>query len=881
MKKSKTILKISLIFTALLLLSAGAVFSQTTIKGKIIDAEDNSPLVGATVVLDGTTTGSQVALNGTFSFIATASGEQKVVVTYIGYLSKSFDVNLTGAEVDLGVIELNSSAIGIKEINIIANIAVDRKTPVAVSSISTQDIIREGGSLEVPELLNQTPSVYATKQGGGFGDSEIHLRGFDQRNIAIMVNGVPVNDMENGWVYWSNWAGIGDALRTMQVQRGLGASKLAINSVGGTINMVTKSTDAKKGGSIQASVTDYGNFKTILSLNTGKTASNWAISFVGSRTTGPGYIDETWVDAWSYYLSIAKEWDKHLLQLTAIGAPQKHGQRLFSVSEGVHDEFGNKYNQHWGSYEGNVLMERENFYHKPQIALNWYFTINEKAFLSTSAYMSFGRGGGTGTIDNRERNGDPTTGLPRFRIGDDLNGQIAWNAVADENATHTDTVVLATGEFLANGNLYAEDGEIEGEGGYQVSKNVLRNSVNRHNWYGIISTFNYNISEHSNIMVGIDARSYKGTHYREVRNLLGGDYFFQSLGNAVDGVAGRSQLFQVGDRIAYDNDGLVSYGGLFAQYEWSNENISAFITGTLSNTGYGKIDRYNFTNENQQKADRQSAMGYNFKIGFNWNINEHHNLYFNSGYYSRAPYWDFVFVNRNQGSLTPVNNILNEKITAFEVGYGLRYRWINLNLGYYYTIWADKSYTDGFRDANGDIFTAPVLGLDANHSGLELDFEIKATKWFGINGGFGLGDWEWTNDVTAEIFDDFGNPIDTVQIDAKGVKIADQPQTQVFGGLKFKPMKGLFVKFVFTYYNNLYRGYDVTQLDASYEQEKLPSYGLVDIHAGYDFIFAGLDAYAGASAFNVGNVVTPIKGDRFGNLWSFGTTFNFTIMVNF
>jgi len=874
MKKMKKILQISIVFSAIFLFSIGAALSQTSIKGKVIDAEDNSPLIGATVVLKGSTIGTQVSLNGTFSFITVLTGSQEVVITYIGYMSKSFEVNLTGTEVDLETIRLNSSAIGIKEINVIANIAVDRKTPVAVSSISAQDIVREGGSLEVPELLNQTPSVYATKQGGGFGDSEIHLRGFDQRNIAIMVNGIPVNDMENGWVYWSNWAGIGDALRTMQVQRGLGASKLAINSVGGTINMVTKSTDAEKGGSFQASVTDYGNFKSILTLNTGKTANNWAISFVGSRTTGPGYIDQTWVDAWSYYLSIAKEWNKHLLQLTAIGAPQTHGQRLFSVSEDVHEKYGNKYNQHWGTYNGNVLMERENFYHKPQIALNWYFTISERAFLSTSAYVSFGRGGGTGTIDNRDM-------LPRFRIGDDVNGQIAWDAVATENATHGDTAYFDNGEYAVNGMLLASNGDTIEDSGYQISKNIKRNSVNQHNWYGLISTFNYSISERSNLMVGIDARSYKGTHYREVRDLLGGDYFAESLSNSVDGVAGRSQLRKTGDRIAYDNDGLVSYGGLFAQYEWSNENISAFVTGTVSNTSYGKVDRYNYTNENDQTAEKQSALGYNFKVGLNWNLNEHHNLFFNSGYYSRAPYWDFVFVNRNTNALTPVNEILNEKITAFEVGYGLRYSWIALNLGYYYTLWADKSYTDGFRDVNGDIFTAPVLGLDATHSGLELDFEIKATDWLGLTGGFGLGNWEWTNDVTAEIFDDFGNAVDTVQIDAKGVKIADQPQTQYFGGINFKPMHGLFVKFVVTYYDNLYRGYDVTQLDASYEEEELPNYGLVDIHAGYDFIFAGLKSYAGASVFNVGNVVSPIKGDRYGNLWSFGTTYNFTIRVEF
>ena len=58
-----------------------------------------------------------------------------------------------------------------------------------------------------------------------------------QENVAVMVNGVPVNDMEWGGVYWSNWAGLSDVTRTLQTQRVWSSSTLP--SVGGTINIVT------------------------------------------------------------------------------------------------------------------------------------------------------------------------------------------------------------------------------------------------------------------------------------------------------------------------------------------------------------------------------------------------------------------------------------------------------------------------------------------------------------------------------------------------------------------------------------------------------------------------------------------------------------------
>ena len=153
----------------------------------------------------------------------------------------------------MGPITLQSSTIGLSEANVIASVAIDRETPVAVSTLDAKTIQEQLGDKELVETLNITPGVYATKSGGGFGDSRINIRGFDQRNVAVLINGIPVNDMENGWVYWSNWAGLGDAVNTMQVQRGLGASKLAINSVGGTLNIITKATDMKKGGSLMQS----------------------------------------------------------------------------------------------------------------------------------------------------------------------------------------------------------------------------------------------------------------------------------------------------------------------------------------------------------------------------------------------------------------------------------------------------------------------------------------------------------------------------------------------------------------------------------------------------------------------------------------------------
>ena len=143
--------------------------------------------------------------------------------------------------------------------------------------------------------------------GGGAGDARVNVRGFNQRNIAIMINGVPVNDMENGRVYWSNWAGLSDVAGSVQVQRGLGASKVAVPSIGGTINIVSKASDNKKGGALYSTMGNNGYNEIGLQVNTGLSEKGWAMTLQGSRKQGAMYMDGSEFLGYSYYLNIAKQ----------------------------------------------------------------------------------------------------------------------------------------------------------------------------------------------------------------------------------------------------------------------------------------------------------------------------------------------------------------------------------------------------------------------------------------------------------------------------------------------------------------------------------------------------------------------------------------------
>ena len=164
-------------------------------------------------------------------------------------------------------------------------------------------------------------------QGGGAGDARVNVRGFNQRNVAIMINGVPVNDMENGWVYWSNWDGVADATSSIQMQRGLSAVNLATPSIGGTMNIITDPAALERGGKFRQEVGNDMFLKTTLSYNSGLINDKLAVGGAIVRKTGDGLIDKAWTDAWAYYFGASYALnDAHRLEFYALGAPQRHGQ---------------------------------------------------------------------------------------------------------------------------------------------------------------------------------------------------------------------------------------------------------------------------------------------------------------------------------------------------------------------------------------------------------------------------------------------------------------------------------------------------------------------------------------------------------------------------
>ena len=833
-------MKKNILVICMLLVATWAYAQSGSIGGVISDNDTYEALPGANVVIKGTSRGSTTDINGVFTLSELTPGSYALEISFIGYeLKEIIAVVKANQTTNLGNIRLGMSSIGLQEVEVIASVAIDRKTPVAVATIEGKKIEQKLGNQEFPEILRSTPSVYVTKQGGGFGDSRINIRGFDQRNTAVMINGIPVNDMENGWVYWSNWAGLSDVTSSMQVQRGLGASKVAVPAVGGTINIITNAAEMRKGGAASAAIGNDGYQKYALVLSSGLSEKGWAFTLQGTHTRGNGYADGTKFRGYSYFGSIAKQINsKHSLHLTAIGAPQWHHQREYGSFDGVNyltvQERGVKYNPQWGMLDGEEFSWRKNFYHKPKVFLNHYWSIGDKTQLSTSAYASFGRGGGTGDLGRI--NGSFRTSS-KFK---DDNGIVRWDDIKKWNTGET---VADFGDdqvpWSGPGNDFDPNysGPFAGQSVAESRRNgfIRRASMNEHDWYGLLSTLDHELSEKFNIVAGLDYRYYKGAHYRRLEDLIGLDAYFDddNINNPEHYLTDEGNS---DNKIDYHNDGLVNWLGLFAQMEYSYNNLSAFVSLSGSNQGFKRIDYFLYEDSDpQQKSNWQNFLGATIKTGVNYNLDDRNNVFVNGGYFSRQPIFDNVFVNFSN-DVNP--DVKNQNIYAVELGYGYRTSFFSANVNLYHTAWTNRQISRSIQVGGVD-GTANFTGIDQLHQGVEVDFVASPISRLNINGMLSFGNWRYTDDFDAQVFDDDRVLIGEGILYMKDVKVPDAAQLTFALGAEYEIITGLNIDLSYYYASNIYADFDISEdesfLTPGNQAWELPAYGLLDGGISYSW----------------------------------------------
>lgn len=848
--------------------------SKVVLSGSIKDSETGEALIGATVLAK-SGVGAIADLDGNF-ILKLPKGEYTIEVSMLGYGKFIQKMKLySNRTID---VKLESSTLD--EVEVVADMAQIRETPVAFSSISATKIQEELGGQDISMIANTTPGAYASSSGGGAGDSRVTIRGFDQRNIGVLVDGIPVNDMENGQVYWSNWDGLKDITKSMQIQRGLGASKLAISSVGGTMNFITNGIDGKRQMVVKK---EWGNNNAnVMSLayNSGLLNNKWGFTLAGTYRSGNGWAEQTWYDAYSYFAKIQYMPNpRHIISIGINAAPQSHGQRSSKMQIVVYDreyarELGIdadkelrdmvktsgaikyttptqgdrdlRWNPDQAILNGERFNDKVNFYNKPLINLNHFWKMSEKTTLSTVVYASFGTGGGTGYAPSLTSR-DSITGY--------INLQPSYNANTTVNSFSSNVLPQYPGEIK--------------------SSTILQSNNNNHKWYGLLSTATTKLNKLFTLTYGVDLRYYEGIHTRTVYDLIGGDYYVEAGTNKNPNLSSDLSNFvkRKNDIFGVHYLGLVKWGGLFGQVEYKKNKWTAFLTLSGSYSGYNRVDYYkpldlilpdttyhNYVKYNTKVThngvtyDRNSPeaktastgwvyqIGYTLKGGANYNINDHHNVFVNIGSMQVPQKFDNVFTFSNELA----KDFKPQQIKSYELGYGIRYNKFNININGYYTTWDNQpqrtvTIPDGSYNVNG-------VGLI--YKGIEFEATYRPLKQIEFEGILSLGDWRYNTGGIVTFYDENNVFQKEIDYDAKGIHVGNTAQTQVGGAIRFMPFKGFYIKPRYTYFDKNYSNFNAVDLqlfpasgtikardDRGKESWRIPAYHMWDLSAGYEFPF--------------------------------------------
>jgi iron complex outermembrane receptor protein len=795
------------------------------ITGKIVDADTKEPLVGATVTIKGTTKAASAGLDGSFKLNVNGVDNPILVISYIGYISKEITVS---GKTKLGEITLKSSSNGMSEVVINGDVAIDRKTPVAVTTIGPQYIEEHIGAQDIPELLTGIPGVMVTAQGGGYGDSRVNIRGFSSRaghgNVAYTLNGIPINDPETGALYFSDFSGIADVASSIQVQRGLGASKIVIPSFGGTINITTRSTDMQQGGFVSQTIGSDGFDKTAVLISTGLNSNGWAATFQGSRVMGNGFADGLSFIGYNYFANISKVLTPNqTLSINLIGANQRHGQRAQeSIADYQQAPQGIKWNYFDGVKDGKEYNPYDNFYSEPMLSINHDWTINDKSSLTTVLYGVWGDGGS----DDIGGNTNPVR-ISNFYSPYD------FTAVEKSNATNPDGSALSY--------IYASHSKTQ--------------------WYGLRSTYKTLLGKYIDLSAGIDLRYYEGDHYEQVTDLLGANYVADNYsGNPALGTAGGDinnpiKEATVGSKIGYYNRDYVLTGGAFAQAEYSKKDFTAFATISGSEDADKRTDFFNYLNSDPAQTSRYvNFTTYQAKIGANYNLTSQMNVFANIGYLTKPPVFASVFENYTNQINT---GALSEKFFSYELGYGYKTSGFSAKVNLYRSSYMDEAFTSTFQDATtNQIYSVNISGVSEMHQGAELELEWRPIKEILFHGMLSLGDYYYTKNAgPATVFNSQQQQIGSVaQVDLKDQKVGDAAQTTAGFGLDVNVLPQVKLGVTYNYYGN-YSSYVPFQnfTSADLHPYMIPNYSLWSLIGVFKFKIAGLDASLNGTVNNLLN----------------------------
>ena len=846
--------------------------NNTVINGIIVSDANGLGVEGVTITVIGEPYRTQSKITGFFSLVVAQGGTKTLVFSKTDYQDIVMDVTIReGQTVDIGEVLLKiSQTLDIDDLSLLPLIELD---------LDDADIDNLGGAQDISSILTASRDIFVSTASFTFGPARFRIRGYGPEYTSLMVNGIPLNDVETGIPFFWQLGGLNDVLRNRDINIGTVATSYGFGDVGGISNIDLRPSRqwAQSRVSYAASNRSYRH-RIMATHNTGLNKDGWAFSVSGSRRwANEGYVPGTFTDAWSYFMGIEKKInDKHSISLVGFGAPTVRGGIGPAIQE-MYDLAGtNFYNPNWGFQDGRKRNSRVSDAHIPMAILRHDYTINTKSTLTTTVALQSGRNG-FGAL-NWDGPNDPRPDyyqkLPSFQTNPEVAEQIRNIMMNDESSRQLNWNQM----YAANLANFTTIDNVDGIEGNSVSGNLARYFLEQrridNTTYSFSSYYENFVTDRWAINAGVVYQHFTGRNFTIIDDLLGADFYVNEERFVrrdfpddptkwQNDLNNPNQLLREGDKFRYDYDANIRQGEVWLQSITKFRRFDLFLSGRAGYSNMwrtGNMLNGRFPDNSLGDSEKVNFLTYNLKGGITYKIDGRQYLYANGFIGTRAPQFRNVFISpRTRDQLNP--GVKEESILSGEAGYVVRSPIFKARATAYFTRFRNQSSVlTYFQDEGADFDldgTAEIGGLfnfalnnaERTHMGLELAFDLKINAELSFNAVAAIGDFYNSSRPRAFIAaDNDSRPIaDNLIIYAQNFFVTRTPQEAYSVGLNYRSRKFWFVNLNLNYFAKNYLDFNpirrtpqaVLDIEPGSDlwnsilfQEKLPNAFTVDLFFG-------------------------------------------------
>lgn len=826
-------LKSLLLFLLAVAACAAAYAQEGGIRGKVVSRGNREALGNVRVTLESTGLTATTDKDGNFAFENLPQGDYRV----------AFDAP------DIEDLELRVR-VGqhMRDLNAVIVSPIMRSAGFDDSIFAELDSDSSSSDEQaLPSSLSSSKDLFNSVASYRFSEMRFNVRGYDSQYSDVYLNGIRFNDAMTGYGPWSLWSGLNDATRNQNTVAGLASSDFGVGGIAGMTNINARASQMRKG--LRASVSN-GNqmyrFRALVSYASGQLDNGWSYGFsLGTRQGGNGYVDGVYYNSYSYFLSAEKIFTPdHRLALTILGSPSERGAQQASTDE-AYGLFGsNYYNPNVGYQHGKLRNSRVRDTHEPIVMLNYDWTISDDTRLTAATSLRFGKNGYSALTwkDASDPRGDYYRYLPSSLTSQIVPGVTSPETIyeymqrADELAKNF-TGMLPFDRFYQENRLidntlidqFADSDDLNFKrmiSSYYRSNTILEERHTDQLDYNLAVNASHQIRKNMQVVGGIALRANRTWYYDEVKDLLGGDYWYdidkfaerdmsQSAFNYQNDLnyyeqTGHARIARKGDKFNYNYRAHLFEANAWALYTYAYGGLSVDVGAKL---GYSTMHREGmwrkglFPDNSLGDSKKLNYFVYSGKVNVSYRFSGAHSLEAGATYMQNAPKFANAFVSpRTRNTTTP--GISAERIFGVDLTYNLNLPYVKARMSGFYSTMTDQTKVISFYDDVERSFTNFAMsGIDKRYYGVEA--AVSVPIWNGISAVAALswGDYTYTSNP------DFIQTIDNVdkivsqpgeKVEWKGFHVESSPQLALNIGVDYRGPHNWFASLNFNYYDNLY-----------------------------------------------------------------------------